>query len=234
MSVYLFSELMKIRRTPVWWIAFSAPAAVAVVALLMAWKQGEPSGLLSNALGLWVVLVMPMSVAAITAFIAQIEHLPHAFEHLYSLPIRRNRLFFAKALLAIGVMALMCVATVALTAAAGFALSSQHVALKGLDEALVASAATFSSALMLCVTQLWVALRVRSFLIPIMTGVIGSFVAGASLGTPYSALTPWGAPMAVLAADGAHAALGLAVGSIGGVMALIVMLIDLSRSEPAQ
>lgn len=230
MLTELFCELLKTKRTPVWLIAGAAPLSVAIVAVLMAVKQGLPAGLLSNALGLWVVLVMPMSVAAITAYLAQIEHAPRAFDHLFALPIRRSRLFLAKALVALGLLGAMNVAVIGITALLGGAVLEDSRSLSAVSEILPASIATSVSSIALCIVQLWVALRVRSFLVPIMVGVIGSFVAGAALGTVYSAVTPWGAPMAILASEGRWASAGGIAGALGGVVLLVAMVGDLHRA----
>lgn len=231
MLTLLRCELLKMRRTPIGLIVVAAPLAVAAIAVLMALRQQQPAGLLSNALGLWVVLVLPMSAATVTAFLAQIEHAPRAFDHLFTLPMRRSRLFLAKAAIALGLLAAMTAWLVGSTVLLGIALVDPATAVDGITAAIADGALILAAAGALCMLQLWIALRSRSFVVPLTIGILGSFVAAASLGTAWSAFMPWGAPMAVLASGGGHVAQGVAVGVLGGVVFLCGMLLHLSHAE---
>jgi hypothetical protein len=79
--------------------------------------------------------------------------------------------------------------------------------------------------------QLWVALRFRSFVVPLTSGIAGTFIAVAAFNAREAMFVPWAMPVSVVGAEGAHAGPALEFGLVGGLVTLIAMIIHLSRRE---
>jgi ABC-2 type transport system permease protein len=84
---------------------------------------------------------------------------------------------------------------------------------------------------LLCMLQLWVALHFRSFVPPLVFGIGGTFVAVAATSAKQGAYFPWLMAVNVLATDPARQNLSLALGGLGGLLALACMLVHLNRRE---
>jgi ABC-2 type transport system permease protein len=80
---------------------------------------------------------------------------------------------------------------------------------------------------------LWVALRFRSFVPPLVLGIAGTFAAIAATGSRQGVFFPWLMSTNVLAADPQTQALAIALGGLGGLAALAAMLVHLGRREAA-
>jgi hypothetical protein len=231
-------ELLKLRGTLSLLLCLLAPALVAVVALLIALRQAHPGwqGLLTNGVGLWCYFVLPMTVAALAALLAQIEHGPRGWDHLFALPISRMRLVMAKAavmMMLIGIMsALLAGFCLVLGLAAGL-LRPAGLALAAFpwSEAAAMAARAWAASGLMAVVQLWVALRYRSFVVPIALGLAGTFLVVASMGAPEVALLPWAMPLGTIAAPGASPLFALLAGCLGGLALAPLMAAHLARRD---
>jgi hypothetical protein len=189
-----------------------------------------------NAAGVWAFFMMPMSVTALAALMAHMEHGPKSWDHLRALPVPCWRLYAAKAVCALIVVALMSVAVVAFSWA-GVSLASMikpQAAPTGVfDLALYARlmGTMFLAGLLLIAIQLWTALRFASFVPGLVLGIGGTFFAVVATSARAGVFLPWQMPVNMLASEPwrVNAALGLGCGL--GLVALILMTIHLSRRE---
>jgi ABC-2 type transport system permease protein len=180
--------------------------------------------------------MMPMSVTALAALMAHMEHGPKSWDHLRALPVPRWRLYAAKAACALIVVALMSVAVVAFSWA-GVSLASMikpEAAPTGVfDLALYARlmGTMFLAGLLLIAIQLWTALRFASFVPGLVLGIGGTFFAVVATSARQGVFLPWQMPVNMLASEAwrVNAALGLGCGL--GLVALVLMTIHLSRRE---
>jgi len=83
----------------------------------------------------------------------------------------------------------------------------------------------------MCVIQLWTALRFRSFVPPLVLGIVGTFIAVAAASAREGAYFPWLMPLHILSTDLAMQRMALMIGAAGGIGAMLAMLFDLSRRE---
>ena len=88
-----------------------------------------------------------------------------------------------------------------------------------------------AASLLMCVIQLWIALRFRSFVPPLVLGILGTFVSVAAASAREGAYFPWLMPLHMLSTDLAKQAMAFRIGALGGCAALLVMLADLARRE---
>lgn len=231
-------ELRKLRGTLAPLLTGLAPALVAVVASLIAARQGDRgwTGLVVNCVALWAYFILPVTVAALAALLAQIEHGPRMWDHLFALPVSRPLLLGAKLITllmlvgaASGLLILFCfLSGLGLTALDRAQLAATHFPW---DAALTMAASTFAAAFLMTVIQLWVAIINRSFVAPIALGLAGTFVLVASMGAPQAIVLPWAMPLATLPVSGGQQGLALACGFFGGLILVPAMAIHLARRE---
>ena len=238
MTNLLRIELLKLRGTLSPLLCVLAPALVAVVALLIALRQPQQgwTPLLINTLGLWCYFVLPMVVAALAALLAQIEHGPRAWDHLFALPISRSGVVLAKAavlMILIGTMSMLLVVlcfAIGLLAGAGVAPDLTVDSFPWRKAIGMAGAAWAASTLM-AVLQLWVALRFRSFVVPVALGLAGTFVVVAAMGAPESIVLPWAMPLGTIPMPQGNPLAALAVGLLGGLLLAPLMATHLARRD---
>ena len=111
-STALAVEAYKLRRSLALLLAAVAPLLIAIFLFfnVVRLKHAMPWDMaLQTSAAIWAFFMLPMSVTALTALLAQTEHGPRAWEHLRALPVPRWHLYAAKALCVLGVVAAMSV-----------------------------------------------------------------------------------------------------------------------------
>ncbi len=232
-------EILKLHRSLALLLCAAAPTMVAVLAMVMLMDRDRPSSwpmYTMNISALWSFFMLPMTVTALTVLVAQLEHGPRFWNHLLALPVPRWQVFAAKAAVVTLLVAAMTLGLILLIPIAGTiaeALASGTQLTGSYDMAGNARllGTMFAGSILLIAIQLWAALRFRSFVPPLVIGIGGTFVAVAATGSRQGAFFPWLIPTNALASDPARAEIALAMGSLGGVAVLALMLIDLSRRE---
>lgn len=232
MITLLANELRKLRGTLALALCLLAPALVALVAVLIALRQVATGWtmIVTNTLGLWAYFVLPMTVAALAALVAQIEHGPRAWDHLFALPVRRMPILLAKAVTLMLLIGLMSALLVLLCFLLGMLAQPDAHGFPWRDAVRMAGASWAASGLM-AVIELWVALRFRSFVPPIALGLAGTFIVVAAMGAPEAAAVPWAMPLAALGLPGGNPAWALAAGGLGGLVLMLAMAAHLARRD---
>lgn len=239
MYACLMVEWLKLRRSLASLLAVAAPALVAVFVFFNLLRTAQPPPLeqtLRSAAAVWAFFMLPMTITALSALLAQMEHAPRTWDHLNALPLPRWQPLLAK-LAAILVLVAGMSAAVPLLAwlAAGLAALLRPAAAIA-TTAEPASIALlmgrmFLSALLLMAIQLWTALRFSSFVPSLALGIGGTFFAVVANGARAGVFMPWQMPINQLAAEPWRAHAALLVGAVGGGVAMLIMLMDLSRLE---
>ncbi len=238
MSAILFTEVRKLKGSLATALCIVSPTMVAVLLGLiclrhkvMPWPEA-----LEGTVGLWSFFVLPMSVTALCVLVAQIEHGPRAWDYLLALPVPRWRIFAAKAVVVLGLLAAMSILLAVELPLVGFVLNAfaPHGAPAGpfpweLMRRYLTS--VWGAAFFLTIIQLWVALRFRSFVPCLTLGVAGTFFAVMASGLPEGVFVPWMMPLNILAHDPTRAMLALRLGVTGGVIAAAAMVVHLARQE---
>lgn len=186
--------------------------------------------------GLWAFFVLPMTVTALSALLAHIEHGPRAWDHMFALPVRRWRMFAAKAVILMAVVGVM-------TALLAIELYFVGAAFNALSPATAPQGAfpwpmafrilgmMWATSLFMAMIQLWVALRFRSFVAPLTVGLGGTFVAVAAFNAKEAMFVPWAMPVSIVGYEGLNAIPALQLGVFGGVLTLLAMIVHMSRRE---
>ncbi len=238
-AVTLRVEASKLRRSLALLLALVAPSLIAVFVFFNLLRMEKPmpwSMTLQGAAAIWAFFMLPMSVTALTALVAQAEHGIRSWEHLRALPLPGWHLYAAKGLGVLGVvlaMSLMLAVLTPLAALLGSLLNPSAAPTGAFDLGAFALmlGRVFLAAFLLIAVQLWVALRFASFVPALATGIGGTFFAVVATSAKVGVLLPWQIPVNQLASDPDRALLALAIGSLGGLGVFAMMLWRLGRRE---
>lgn len=235
----LRTEWIKLRRSLALILCFVAPACVsgfAALALATAHSGKSWDRHLDEGLAMWSFFMLPMSVTALTILVAQVEHSPRMWHHVLTLPIRRWSLYLAKLIVTLALTVLMQALVFVGLYVAGWlvltALPGQHpsgdLQLGGM---LVGMTAMTIGAVPMIALQLWAALRFRSFVPPLVLGILGTFAALVFTAAGTNVYLPWLLPVYSTMWPKAAGLWGVGLGLAGGLVAIAAMIADLSRRE---
>lgn len=239
MLAALSVETRKLNRSLAALLAVAAPSLIAVFTFfnMMRGKVAQPWEMwMLGAAGIWAFFMLPMSVTALTALIANMEHGPRSWDHLRALPLPRWKLYAAKAVCVLAVVAAMSVLTLLMVWGAVSAAAALKPQLQPTGDFALATYARimgmmFLAALLMIAIQLWTALRVASFVPGLVLGIGGTFFAVVATSAKQGVFLPWQMPVNMMASEAwrVNAALGLGCGL--GVVALVLMVVHLARRE---
>ena len=238
-QVVLLVEAFKLRRSLALLLAAIAPTLVAVFVFFNLLRLEKPAPwamALQGSAAIWAFFMLPMSVTALTALVAHTEHGPRSWDHLRALPLPAWQLYAAKLLCVLAVVLGMSALLALLTPSALFAASLINPAAAPTGPVeyigyLALLGRMFLAAFLLIAVQLWVALRFASFVPALATGIGGTFFAVVATSAKVGVVMPWQIPVNQLASDPARAQLALVLGCLGGLLAMGLMLWQLSRRE---
>jgi len=239
MLAVLNVEFRKLNRSLALLLAVVAPTLIAVFTFFNMLRGDTPQSWdtwLMSGSAIWAFFMLPMSVTALTALVAHMEHGPKSWDHLRALPLPRWRLYAAKAVCVVAVVALMSVLTLALTWAAAEAAGVVKPAVApsgGADFAKHAwlLAKILAAATLLIAVQLWMALRFSSFVPGLALGIGGTFFAVVATSARAGVFMPWQMPVNILIEESGRAETALMLGGAGGLVVLALMIAHLSRRE---
>jgi ABC-2 type transport system permease protein len=236
MTRFLVTELLKLRRSLVLLLCATVPLCVAVICVLIGLKTNGPVPLdryWQTGAAFWAFAMLPMSVTALSVLMAQMEHGPRTWDHILAIPGARRRIFLAKAVVMLALVAAMTLLVGALLIAGAELLAALKPLASPLDRAALATTLwrMFLASGLMCVIQLWTALAFRSFVPPLLLGIMGTFVSVAAAAAREGAYFPWLMPLHILSTDPAMQRAALEIGALGGLAALVLMLLHLQHRE---
>ena len=236
MTRFLVTELLKLRRSLVLLLCATVPLCVAVICVLIGLKTNGPVPLdryWQTGAAFWAFAMLPMSVTALSVLMAQMEHGPRTWDHILAIPGARRRIFLAKAVVMLALVAAMTLLVGALLIAGAELLAALKPLASPLDRAALATTLwrMFLASGLMCVIQLWTALAFRSFVPPLLLGIMGTFVSVAAAAAREGAYFPWLMPLHILSTDPAMQRVALEIGAFGGLAALVLMLLHLQHRE---
>lgn len=239
MLAVLSVELRKLNRSLAAVLAVAAPSLIAIFGFFMVLRGRGPQPWemwMVSAIGIWAYFMLPMSVTALTALVAHMEHGPKSWDHLRSLPMPRWRLYAAKAVMVLGVVAVMSLLTLALVWGAvtlAAAIKPELTPTGPFEPARYATTMgkVFLSAILMIAIQLWIALRFASFVPALVVGIGGTFFSVVATSAKQGVFFPWQMPVNMLATEAwrVNTALGLGCGL--GLIVLALATAHLSRRE---
>lgn len=239
MIAVLVTDILKLRRSLVLLLTGAAPLCVtAFAAIALATRSGAVrwERFLDEGLAMWSFFMLPMSVTALTLLLAQIEHGSQMWSHLFALPVRRSSLFLSKAIIAFLLLLVMQAFVYAGLYGAGFAVDAglgggKLTGDRQVAEMAVGLAAMAIGAIPMLLIQLWVALWSRSFVTPLIIGIIGTFFALVVTAAGVDLYIPWLLQIFATMWPKAKGVIGVAAGIAGGLVLLVAMVAALGRRE---
>lgn len=232
-------ETRKLRHSLAALLAIAAPALIAVFMFfnVVQMKGATPwSVWMNNMTGLWGAFMLPLSVTALTALMAQMEHAPKSWDHLRALPVPRWMLYAAKLICTVGLVGAMSAILLVLTliAIAAAVWIKPAVAPSGtLGLALVVTVLLkmYCASLLMTAIQLWLAIRFTSFVPALSVGIAGAFFAIVANAAWQGVFLPWQMPINMLSRVAWRTDVALMLGTGGGAFASVALIAHLSRRE---
>ncbi|WP_332657494.1 ABC transporter permease [Brevundimonas sp.] len=239
MLAVLSVEIRKLNRSLAALLAIAAPSLIAIFTFFMVLRGKAPQPWdmwMISGVGVWSYFMLPMTVTALTALVAHMEHGPKSWDHLRSLPLPRWRLYAAKAVMVLAVVAFMSAATLAMTWGAVMLATAVKPDLTPTGPLEVVQYASimgkvFLAAILMVAIQLWTALRFASFVPALAVGIGGTFFSVVATSAKAGVFFPWQMPVNMLATEGwrMNTALGLGCGL--GLVVLTLAVAHLARRE---
>lgn len=238
-ATVLAVELYKLRHSLALLLVVVAPLLIAVFVFFNLLRGDKPMAWamwLQSAAGIWAFFMLPMSVTALTALLAQAEHGPRSWDYLRGLPLPRWHLYAAKAACALAMvlaMSLLLAALVPLAVVAASAIKPVAAAAGTPDFSVfgLLLGRIFLAAWCLVAVQLWMALRHASFVPALALGIGGTFFAVVATSAKAGLVLPWQIPVNQLASDPTRADIALLLGFTGGLVVFALLLWRMDKRE---
>tara|TARA_R110000787_G_scaffold72147_5_gene160964 strand:+ start:2507 stop:3232 length:726 start_codon:yes stop_codon:yes gene_type:complete len=239
MLAVLSVELRKLNRSLALLLALAAPSLIGIFIFfnMMRGDTPQPWAMwLGSSTGIWAFFMLPMSVTALTALVAHMEHGPRSWDHLRSLPVPRWHLYAAKAICVLCLVAVMSLLNLGLTVAAVSAAASIKPMLTPTgDPELAASlmllGKVWLASLLMVALQFWTALRFASFVPALILGIGGTFFAVVATVARAGVFFPWQMPVNMLATEAWRVTTALGLGGGLGLVVLTLAVAHLARRE---
>jgi len=232
-------ETIKLNRSLAAALVVIAPGLIAAFTLFNALRMDEGRGwdmwMTGNAF-IWASFMMPMSITALSALMAQMEHAPRSWDHLRALPAPRWTIYAAKASILALLILVMSLAVPAASAAALVLAGWIKPQLAGTGPADAAGIVFLytriaMAGLLVAALQFWTAMRFSSFVPALTLGIGGTFFALVAHGAESGVYYPWLMPVNVLVTDPHRWGLALALGAGLGLAGMILAVLHLAWKE---
>ena len=237
----LHAELLKLKRTLAFRVIFVLPLLIALLQFLVILRtktyargfnlwQTHPT----NSFQIWAVFMMPLPIALVTALLNGIEHSDKQWKHLFALPVPRYSVYFAKLIVAQGLILMSTLVLGVMTVIVGVAgtyLRPELASAGPVPYVWLARQVAFVwlASWLIIAIHTWISMRWSGFPIALGAGIGGTFfalfAASASLGKYY----PWLLPMNIFV-DGRFAT-ALVLGIGGGIGAAVLGCLEFVRRD---
>ena len=210
----LSAEVLKCRRTLVFWLAAGAPFFTAFLLFNIFYfrghrivrADGDPNPwttYLGMTEDLWGLFLFPSYIVLQSALLLSLEHQSGAWKHLYALAVPRWTVYFGKLTLCVGLVTGCICLLYVLTEGAGMLLAVLRPEL-GFGRYDVSSvilrgyAKLWLAGLGIVGIQHYISFRYPNFIVPTAFGFAMTVAAGALAGQPALAYSPYALPAAAL------------------------------------
>jgi lantibiotic transport system permease protein len=241
------AELLKSKRTLGIWLCLLAPLTLAFLELVIAFQYGTRfygSGtnhwrtLFEHSVMMWSLLLLPLFVTLQMGLLTALEHNNKMFKQLYILPIPRWKIYAAKAIMGIGLIALSEMVLLLSTTGVGIILRYTQPELDFTgpipwSSFLQTILICFFSAWMMIAIQFWVSMHWSSFVLSMGVGIVGTTGGVLVISSKWAQFYPWAmaglASMNFINMD--PIGMELNCGLIGGVVVAILGGFEVLRHD---
>lgn len=237
----LHAELLKLKRTLAFRIIFVLPLLIGLLQFfLIVRTKPYPRGFNlwqthpTNSFEIWAVFMMPLMIALVTALLNGIEHSDKQWKHLFALPVPRYTVYFAKLIVAQGLVltstAILGVVT-AIVGVAGMYLRPElanagPVPYMWLGKYVVL---VWLASWLIIAIHMWISIRWPGFPIALGAGIGGTFFALFAASAWIGKYYPWLLSMNVFVEGRYRMALVLGIG--GGIVAALLGCLEFTRRD---
>jgi ABC-2 type transport system permease protein len=226
----LQTETIKLRRSLISLLIFGVPAMMLIMLTMMLVSDksaGDWPRFAMTGSAIWAFFLLPMSATALTALLAQIEHGPGAWSSVLSLPYPKWLIYAAKAIVALGVMALISAllwVAIIVSGLMGGVIAPEQALTGPIAGGQLAGllAKMWLAGILVLAIQFAIAMAIRNFAAPVVVGIGGTFVAVVATSAKIGIYFPWLLPTNILASDPTKALQALLSGAILGMLILVV------------
>lgn len=201
----LSTDLLKMRRTGIWWVVFIGPVGLAAMQALNFGLRydylvrdryaADPWAGLIGETGMFVPIAIYLAMTLLMAMIANIENRQNAWKQTLALPVRRSQVFASKFLACLIQLLVACALLAASVAVVGLVLKFEGpIPVKDL---LLLGLYPMLASLPMLGFMLWMTLTLRNQAIPISLGIAASLVS--VFGASMPEIVPLAWPAVVLA-----------------------------------
>lgn len=239
MLAVLSVELRKLNRSLALVLGLAAPSLIGIFIFfnMLRGTEAQPwDRLLMGSTGIWAFFMLPMSVTALTALVAHMEHGPRSWDHLRALSLPRWQIYAAKAVCVLGLVAVMSLLNLVLTVGAVSVAAAIKPALAptgtlDVSGSLVLWGKVWLAGLLMVALQFWTALRFASFVPALVLGIGGTFFSVVATAAKQGVFFPWQMPVNMLATESWRVTTALGLGGGLGLVVLILAVAHLGRRE---
>jgi hypothetical protein len=241
MLVLIGNEFIKLKRSLVLLICFAAPLCAAGFEVMVMLGHPGPRPwiqTLGEGAAVWAYSLLPVAVTALTVLVAQIEHGTRMWNHLMTLPRLRAEIFAAKiitvvALLGFMTVVLFVVLYAAVLVAAAVIPGASAIGDPQWGDTFFSLFLMDGAALTMTVVQLWLALRFKGFALPLVVGIVGTFLALATQAAHKGIFLPWLAPAYTFTITTPSSLAVVIFGYVGGMVLAPLMVLHLAQHQRA-
>lgn len=239
MLAVLSVEVRKLNRSLAALLALAAPTLIAIFVFFNMLRGDTPQPWESwtkGSVAIWAFFMLPMSVTALTALVAHMEHGPRAWDHLRALPVARWKIYAAKAFCVLAVVAVMSLMNLLLTwGAVSFAAAIKPVlaptGVFDLGAQLILLGKVMLAATLMIAIQFWIAMRFSSFVPALAVGIGGTFFSVVATAAKQGVFFPWQMAINMLSDEPWRMQTALALGGGLGALAMVLAVAHLARRE---
>lgn len=241
------SEILKLKRTLALWMVIVAPAIVVALQSALWLNQSDGIGTdydlwlmySSGILSMWGIFMFPLFCALVVALVYHYEHATSGWQKMYTLPVAKWSVIGAKQSAALLLLFASGCILFAVTILGGLIVDALHPNIEmpsyiPYAEMLRRWSLVFVSSLMVFAIQNWISLRWTTLSVPIGAGIGGTFVAIFATSWKYGHFYPWLMPIHALHRTDGKELAGLWIGSLGGIVLLLIMNAVESHRDPVK
>lgn len=185
------AEALKLKRTPLLWIAVIGGIFVALFVFLifllsaeeLTQKEGNPWELYFEIGFVIITLLLAVPfVILVTSSMAYFEHNANAWKYLYTLPLAKRNFYFSKLLMALALIAVTYIVYFIMVLLSGYAIDFIYPAYKFQEyppriEVIVSMLGhSYISILGILAMHYWFSIRWKNFIVPVGIGLLGFII----------------------------------------------------------
>ena len=243
----LYAELLKTKRTLALLLAFLAPLSIALLVFVMYFQRNTPLvevnaniwiRMISNAMVMWGLLMLPLFVTLETGLLNALEHGNKMWKQIFALPIPRWSVYIAKQLIALALIGLSMAILLVLLVIVGVLLSwlkpdfgfSAPIPWQTLIECIFLA---YLAAWLIIALHFWVSAHWSNFVVAMGVGIVATVAGVMIVNSEWVTWYPWTLPgfVAINYLDNKLSGTVILFGFLGGIVMSVMGAWETNRPD---